>query len=281
MTGRASHAILLDRVTFPRSRRRGPINFTRIRIAAPALECEALADGRAEAVVVRRAMRQSVFYLHHIWIATAVAGFIGLIDVIQYADAKRTSISTNLRILASLDASRTWFAFSILFTFISAAIMRRRLKRGTIRRMGVRWQRVVAGLAIPFLVLSYLLRDIDRLSQAPRHHPSSKVEVRALRASKLAFIPAIALVVFAQVASPLDNAFLGLTYVTEGPAAIDDPARYVLKWLRPELFIDSLDKYSKYIWIGAVSYFLGAIACSAVIWAALQRASRISKAALR
>ena len=209
--------------------------------------------------MVRRAMRQSVFYLHHIWIATAVAGFIGLIDVIQYADAKRTSMSTNLTILASLDASGTWFAFSILFTFISAAIMRRRLKRGTIRRMGVRWQRVVAGLAIPFLVLSYLLRDIDRLSQAPRHHPSSKVEVRALRASKLAFIPAIALVVFAQVASPLDNAFLGLTYVTEGPAAIDDPARYVLKWLRPELFIDSLDKYSKYIWIGAVSYFLGAI----------------------
>jgi hypothetical protein len=230
--------------------------------------------------VVRRAISQSVFYLHHIWIATAVAGLIGLIDVFQFADANRTSISTNLEILASLGASDTWFAFSIVISIVSAAIMRRRLKRGRIRRLGVRWQRVVAGLLIPFLVLSYLLRDIDRLSQMPRHQQLSTVEVRAVRASKLAFIPAVALMIFAQVASPLDNAFLGLTYVTEGPGAIDDPARYVLKWLQPELFTESLDKYSKYIWIGAVSYFVAVISCSAVIWVALQRASRITRGAL-
>lgn len=230
--------------------------------------------------MVRRAMRQSIYYLHHIWIATAVAGFVGLISVTQYADADRTSISTNLKILASLDAAGGWFALSLLLTYISAAIMRRRLKRGKIRRLGIRWQRVVAGLPIPFLVVAYLLRDIDRLSQAPRDRPMSKAEVRAFPASKLAFIPVLAVVAFAQVASPLDNAFLGLTYVTEGPAAIDDPARYVLKWLQPELFIDSLDKYSKYIWLGAIGYFVGVLVCSAVFWVALRRASRITKGAL-
>lgn len=231
--------------------------------------------------MVRKAISRSVYYLHHVWIATAVAGFLGLIDVIQYADADRTSVATNLEILASIETSDSWFALSVGFALLSAAIMRRRLKRGTIRRMGIRWQRVVAGLPIPFLVLSYLLRDIDRLSQAPRHRPLSKVEVRAFRASKLAFVPALALVIFAQVSSPLDKAFLGLTYVTEGPAAIDDPARYVLKWLQPELFIDSLDKYSKYIWIGAIINLVGVIVCSAVFWLALQRASRITKGALK
>lgn len=225
--------------------------------------------------------RRLMYQLHHLWIVTAVAAILTLIEILGRKSESRTSIAANRDILESLEPSQSVFAFAIFGTLVSLFVMRRRLKQGVIRRLGVRWQRVISGLVIPTLVPAFLLRDIDRLTQAPREHSLTKHDIRKISASWLAFIPSVAVFVLAQFESPLNNALLGITYVTEGTQAIDDPLRYVLKWVQPELITGSLDKYSKYIWIGSIGYCVALLLCSASMWFTMNRASRMTRRVLK
>jgi len=226
-------------------------------------------------------IRKLMYQLHHLWIATAVAAILTLIEILGRKSESRTSIAANRHILESLEPSQSVFAFAIFGTLVSLFVMRRRLKQGVIRRLGVRWQRVISGLIIPLLVPAFLLRDIDRLAQAPREHSLTRHDIRKISASWLAFIPSVALLVLFRFESPLNYALLGITYVTEGTQAIDDPRRYVLKWVQPELITGSLDKYSKYIWIGSIGYCVALLLCSISMWIALNRACRMTKRVLK
>lgn len=230
---------------------------------------------------MRNVIRGSIYQLHHLWIATAVAAILTLIEILGRKSESRTSIAANRDILESLEPSQSVFAFAIFGTLVSLFVMRRRLKHGVIRRLGVRWQRVISGLIIPMLVPAFLLRDIDRLAQAPREHSLTRHDIRKISASWLAFVPSVAIFILAQFESPLNNALLGITYVTEGTQAIDDPLRYVLKWVQPELITGSLDKYSKYIWIGSIGYCVALLLCSISMWIALNSACRMTKRVIK
>lgn len=230
---------------------------------------------------MRRLIKSSIYQLHHLWIATAVAAILTLIEVLGRKSESRTSIAANRDILESLELPQSVSAFAISGTLVSLFVMRRRLKQGVIRRLGIRWQRVISGLIIPTLVPAFLLRDIDRLAQAPHEHSLTKHDIRRISASWLAFIPAVAISILAQFESPLNSALLGVTYVTEGTHAIDNPLRYVLKWVQPELITGSLDKYSKYIWIGSIGYCVALLLCSISMWIALNRACRMTKRVLK
>jgi hypothetical protein len=85
---------------------------------------------------------------------------------------------------------------------------------------------------------------------------------------------------FAQVASPLNNALLGVVYVTEGTSSISDPKRYALKWIRPEVFTNALDKYLQYIWLGSIGFCLLLIALSILSWNLINKHSRMARNAL-
>ena len=50
------------------------------------------------------------------------------------------------------------------------------------------------------------------------------------------------------ITSKLSDAKLGIDYVTVGPAGMDDPLRYALKYIDPSLITTNLDKYAEYIW---------------------------------
>jgi len=138
-------------------------------------------------------MSKLMYHLHHLWLASAVAAGLTLIEILGHTSESRTSITVNRDILQSLEPSSQVSALAIFGTLVSLLVMRRRLKRGVIRRLGVRWQRVIAGLAIPTLVPAFLLRDIDRLAQAPREQSVTRDDIRQISASWLAFIPAITL----------------------------------------------------------------------------------------
>lgn len=203
-----------------------------------------------------------------------------LIRLLAKANENRLSLVNNRETLEILESTSTAESFAILGMIIFLVSSRRRLKRGIIRRLGVRWQRVLLGAIIPFAIPMFLMRDIERLAQAPRNQSMNKESVRAFKVSRLSIMWPVLIVVLTQISSPLNKALLGITYVTEGTAAIDDSLRYALKWVQPEIFTDALDKYSKYIWVGSVAYCIMIILISVVSWLLLQKYSRMTRRAL-
>lgn len=202
------------------------------------------------------------------------------VKILGRASQDRTSLSTNREILESLDTASSLEALAIFAMLLSLFVLRRRLKRGVIKRLGIRWQRVLAGVLTPFMFLAYLMRDIDRLAAADRGVGRSRSEIRKFRASKRSFLVPAMFVLIAQLSSPLNNALLGIVYVTEGPGAIDDLTRYLLKWISPDVFTTNLDKYSQYIWLGSLVYSALMTVISVIMWCLLNRTSRIAREAL-
>lgn len=130
------------------------------------------------------------------------------------------------------------------------------------------------------MFLAYLMRDIDRLAAADRGVGRSRSEIRKFRASKRSFLVPAMFVLIAQLSSPLNNALLGIVYITEGPGTIDDLTPYLLKWISPDVFTTNLDKYSQYIWLGSLVYSALMTVISVMMWCLLNRTSRIAREAL-
>lgn len=230
--------------------------------------------------MITRFFRQCVYYLHYFWVIAGISAAWAFVKILGRASRDRTSLSTNREILESLDTASSLEALAIFAMLLSLFVLRRRLKRGVIRRLGIRWQRVLAGVLTPFMFLAYLMRDIDRLAAADRGVGRSRSEIRKFRASKRSFLVPAMFVLIAQLSSPLNNALLGIVYVTEGPGAIDDLTRYLLKWISPDVFTTNLDKYSQYIWLGSLVYSALMTVISVIMWCLLNRTSRIAREAL-
>jgi len=224
--------------------------------------------------------RQCVYYLHYLWVITGISAAWAFVKVLGRAGQDRTSLSINREILEDLDTAFSTASLAIFAMLLSLFVLRRRLKQGVIRRLGIRWQRVLAGIVMPLLVPAYLMRDIDRLAAADRGVSRTPSEIREFRASKRSFFFPAMFALFAQLSDPLNNALLGIIYVTEGPGVIDDPIRYALKWIQPDVFTTNLDKYSEYIWLGSLVYSALMTVISVIMWCLLNRTSRIAREAL-
>lgn len=230
--------------------------------------------------MITRLFRQCVYYLHYLWVIAGISAAWAFVKILGRAGQDRTSLSTNREILESLDTASSMEALAIFAMLLSLFVLRRRLKRGVIKRLGIRWQRVLAGIVMPLLVPAYLMRDIDRLAAADRGVSRTPSEIREFQASKRSFLFPAMFALSAQLSSPLNNAFLGIIYVTEGPGVIDDPIRYLLKWISPDVFTTNLDKYSEYIWLGSLVYSALMTLISVIMWFLLNRTSRIAREAL-
>ncbi len=230
--------------------------------------------------MIRRIFRRGVFFLHYLWILTGLIASATLIKLVAKADENRLSLVNNSETLEALETIQIAESFALFGMMIFLVSSRRKLKRGVIRRLGVRWQRVLLGAIIPIAIPMFLMRDIERLAQAPRNQSVNKKSVRAIKVSRKSISWPVLVFLLAQIKSPLDNALLGITYVTKGTAAIDDPVRYALKWIKPEVFTDALDKYTKYIWVGSVGYCIMIILISVLSWLLLENYSRVTQRVL-
>ncbi len=230
--------------------------------------------------MIRRIFRRGVFFLHYLWILTGLIASATLIKLVAKADENRLSLVNNSETLEALETIQIAESFALFGMMIFLVSSRRKLKRGVIRRLGVRWQRVLLGAIIPIAIPMFLMRDIERLAQAPRNQSINKKSVRAIKVSRKSISWPVLVFLLAQIKSPLDNALLGITYVTKGTAAIDDPVRYALKWIKPEVFTDALDKYTKYIWVGSVGYCIMIILISVLSWLLLENYSRVTQRVL-
>lgn len=230
--------------------------------------------------MIRRIFRNWVYFLNYLWILTGIFAVATLIKLLEKANENRLSLANNRATLEMLESTRTAESFALFGMIIFLVSSRRKLKRGIIRRLGVRWYRVLIGAIIPIAIPLFLMRDIERLAQAPRNQSINKESIRAFKVSRVPVLWPILVFILAQVESPLNNALLGITYVTKGTAAINDPKRYAFKWIQPEIFTDALDKYTKYIWIGSVAYCIMIILISVVSWLLLEKCSRITRRAI-
>lgn len=230
--------------------------------------------------MVRSFFRNSIFYIHNLWILTGIFGLIALVKVLAKSNENRSSITVNREILEMLEP--TWIMMSIASVgmIISLVTMRRRLKNSTIRRLGVSWKRVLLGAVIPLAIPTFLIRDIERLSQLPQNEVTKKEHVREYKASRKSIFLSVLLVIFAYISSPLNNALLGIIYITEGTSSIDDPLRYALKWVEPQVITNAFDEYSQYIWIGSISFCATVILVSVVTWLLLHNCVMITRRAL-
>ena len=230
--------------------------------------------------MIRPLLKNLIFYLHNLWILTGIFGLVSLIRVLTKANESRTSLTTNREILEVLEPIFTSISFASVGMIVSLVGMRRRLKHGTIRRLGVSWKRLLLGAVIPLMIPTFLIRDIERLSQLPRNKLIEKERVREFKASQKSILLGVLLLIFAQISSPLSNALLGIVYVTEGTASIEDPLRYILKWVEPQVITNAFDNYSQYIWIGSIFYCITAVLISAVSWLLLQNCAVVTRRAL-
>lgn len=231
-------------------------------------------------LTIRSLYKNCVYFIHHLWILTGTFGTIALVRLLAKVNESRSSLTTNREILETLEPTSTALSFAIFGMIISLVGMRRKLKHGTIRRLGIHWKRVLLGAIIPLAVPTFLIRDIERLSQLPRNEMIEKERIRVFKASRKSILWPVLVAIQAQVSSPLNNALLGIVYVTEGTASLSDPKRYIFKWIQPQIFTDALDKYSQYIWIGSIFYCIMAILISVVSWLLLRKCSLITRQAL-
>lgn len=230
--------------------------------------------------MIRSIFKNLIFYVHNLWILTGVFGLTVLARVITKSNENRSSITANREIIEMLEPAWTALSLALMGMIISLVAMRRKLKHGTVRRLGVSWKRVLLGVAIPLAIPTFLIRDIERLSQLPHNEVVKKERVREFRASQKSILLAVLLVIFAQISSPLNNALFGIIYITEGTASIDDPLRYALKWVEPQVITNAFDEYSQYIWIGSISFCIMVILISVVSWLLLQNCVVLTRRAL-
>ena len=225
-------------------------------------------------------LRNSIFYLHHLWFFPGAFAAFALFRILAKANEDRNSIAVNREMLELVGSATGALAPAVIGMIVSLVVMRRKLKRGVIDRTGVQWKRVVLGIPLPIFYPSFLMTDIERLAQIPRGQQTSKEALRSIKTSRSSVAWPVLFLLFAQVASPLNNAFLGVVYVTEGPSSISDPTRYALKWIQPEVFTNALDKYLQYIWLGSIGFCLLLIALSILSWNLIDKHSRMARNAL-
>lgn len=79
------------------------------------------------------------------------------------------SLANNRATLEMLESTQTAKSFALFGMIIFLVSSRRKLRRGVIRRLGVRWYRVLIGAIIPIAIPLFLMRGIERLAQAPRN----------------------------------------------------------------------------------------------------------------
>ncbi len=256
-----------------------------LRIYSPAEQESNLESNHSDCIRIgpvklHRSLHNSIYYLHYLWMIPSCYALLSLIRILSKADQDRNSILINREILQLVTSADNWLALPIVAMIFSLISMRRRLKRGVIDRLGISWKRVVLGIALPIFYPTFLMRDIDRLAQMSRNRQTTRELIRAYKPSKFSTLWPILVAVYAQFSSPLNNALIGITYVTEGPASIDDPTRYALKWIRPEVFTTALDKYSQYIWLSSIGFCFLLISLSLLSWKLMNNFSRITRKAL-
>jgi hypothetical protein len=225
-------------------------------------------------------LRRSVFFLHYLWLLPGTYAAFALFRILAKANEDRNSIAVNREILELVSSATGLLAPATIGMIVSLVVMRRKLKRGVIDRTGVQWKRIVLGIVLPIFYPSFLMTDIERLAQIPRSQQISKETLRSMKTSRLSIAWPVLFLLFAQVASPLNNALLGVVYVTEGTSSISDPTRYALKWVQPEVFTNALDKYLQYIWIASVGFCLLLIALSILSLNLVNKHSRMARNAL-
>ena len=231
--------------------------------------------------MIRKILKRVVYYLHYLWIVSGIVAFMTLLELWGKSGESRASLANNRTILELLDSSSNAATIALFGMMVFLMSSRRKLKRGVIKRLGIRWQRILLGTLLPILIPAFLMRDIERLSQLPRGNTATKEQLRALPVTRQAFWWPAFVMLWVQVESPLNNALLGIVYITDGTATIDDPIRYALKWIKPETFTESLSKYAQYIWIGSVFYCLVIILVSIISWLLIEKYSRITRHALK
>jgi len=233
-----------------------------------------------EIVKLRRYLRNFIYNLHYLWIVPGFYAIFSLIAILSKAGEDRDSIAINREILQLVTSADNSLALPVVAMIFSLILMRRRLKRGVISRLGISWKRVLLGIALPIFYPAFLMRDIDRLAQLPRFRETTKEVVRTYKPSLFSISWPLLVAIYAQIASPLNNALIGITYVTEGTASIKDPTRYALKWIKPEVFTNALDKYSQWIWLASIGFCLLLICLSLLSWKLMNKYSMISRETL-
>jgi hypothetical protein len=187
-------------------------------------------------------------FTQYIGLFVAAIGFAYFLHILQLADESRTSLAANSRALDLFTSSEEALYFGVTVLVCWLLHMRRRLKKGVIKRFPLRWKRLIVGIFIPIILPIYWAQDIEQLSQIPRNLMASVDEIRSKNRTRNGYLWIFMFLMYANVSDKLGMANLGVDYVTVGPAGIDDPLRYALKFIDPSLITTNLDKYSKFIW---------------------------------
>lgn len=185
--------------------------------------------------------------IRYIGLIVAIIGSIDFFRLLAFRNESRTSLAANSRALEIFEASNIAVAWALVLTIFWLLHMRRRLKRGVIKRFPLNWKRAVVGILLGIQPV-YWAQDIEQLVQVTRRHPASSVQIRSMKRSRNGYFWFVFLAIFIQISSKLDYAKLGIDYVTVGPSGIDDPLRYALKYVDPSLITTKLDQYSEIIW---------------------------------
>jgi hypothetical protein len=186
--------------------------------------------------------------IKYIGLVVAIAGSVDFFRLLTLRDESRTSLAANSRALEIFDASSIAGGLAWALTIVWLLHMRRWLKRGVIKRFPLNWKRAVVGILLPGIQPIYWAQDIEQLVQVPRRCPASSVQIRSMKRSRNGYFWFVITIIFLQISGKLSDAKLGIDYVTVGPAGMDDPLRYALKYVDPSLITTKLDQYSEIIW---------------------------------
>jgi len=185
--------------------------------------------------------------IKYIGLVVAVIGSVDFFRLLELRNESRTSLAANSRALEIFEASNSAASIAWALTIIWLLHMRRRLKRGVIKRFPLNWKRAVVGILL-FVIPVYWAQDIEQLAQVPRRNPASSVQIRNMKRNRNGYLWFVISIILLNITSKLSDAKLGIDYVTVGPAGMDDPLRYALKYIDPSLITIKLDQYSEIIW---------------------------------
>jgi hypothetical protein len=217
----------------------------------------------------------------YIGLIVAIVGSVDFYRLLELQGESRTSLAANSRALEIIDASGTAVPFAVVLTLIWMLHMRRRLKTGIIKKFSFNWRRGLSGLFLPPIQFLFWTQDIEQLAQMPRNQPATTADIRRMRRSRNGYLWFILLFVFLQIRANLNYAKLGIDYVTVGPAGINDPLRYVLKYVDPTLITTNLDMYAEYIWPACVGTSFLSVFFGIVTWKFLGKVTELIKSAER
>jgi hypothetical protein len=219
--------------------------------------------------------------IRYVGLFVAFVGCVDLFRLLELQDESRTSLAANGRALEIIDASSSAVGFSFALTIIWLLHMRRRLKRGIIKRFPFNWKRGVIGILLLGIQPVYWSQDIEQLAQMRRDHPATSAQIRSMKRSRNGYLWFVLIALLIQITSNLDYAKLGIDYVTVGPAGIDDPLRYAFKYVDPSLITTNLDKYAEYIWPACLGASLLSVFFGIFTWRFLRKVTEQIKNAER